>query len=70
MALALMLVQLTGPDGQRVDVNPAEVVSVRAPFIESHHAEGANCLLNMADGRTLTVKEECDMVRARLGEAK
>jgi hypothetical protein len=68
LIVALALVTLTGPDGQKIDVNPAEVVTVREPraSILEHIAPGTKCLLHMADGKMVMVVETCDEVRLRL----
>lgn len=68
--LAIALVQFTGPGGQRVDVNPAEVTSVREPRAvnKQHLAAETNCVLFMADGGFIAVAEQCDTVRQKLGQ--
>ena len=66
---AVVLVTLTGLDNQRIDINPAEVVSVRAPRVQEHFGEGIKCLLHTADGKFIAVIEDCDTVRRRLNEA-
>jgi hypothetical protein len=55
----LTLVELTGPDSQRIFVNPAEVTAVKEP----RGGDTGHCLLLMADGRLTTVAEACDEVR-------
>jgi hypothetical protein len=66
--LAVVLVQLSGPDGQWIDVNPREVVSVREPRVAEHFAPGIKCLLHMTDGKIITVVEDCETVRGKLTE--
>jgi hypothetical protein len=64
----IMLVELHGPDGQHVFVNPPEVTSLREPrgVNSGHWAPGTRCLLVMADGKFITVAEPCDEVRQKL----
>jgi hypothetical protein len=66
--LTLMLIQLTGPDSQPIDVNPALVVSVRPPRSYEHFGKDVRCLLHTTDGKVIVVTEDCDTVRQRLGE--
>ena len=71
-AVAVALVQLTGPDSQRIDVNPAEVTSVREPrgVDAGHWAKGTRCLVVMASGKFIAVAEDCASVRQRLEGAR
>ena len=64
----VLLIQFTGPDGQRIEVNPHEVVSVRTPRSQEHLAKDVKCLLHTADGKFVAVLESCDEVLQRLGE--
>ena len=64
--LAVYLVALTGPNEQRIEVNPAQVVSLRAPRSEEHFAQGVQCLLHTVDGKFIAVVEPCDAVRLKL----
>ena len=62
IVLALQLVAFTGPDNQLVYVNPAEVVTTRAPRDEQHFGPGIKCLIHMADGKFVAVIEDCATV--------
>jgi hypothetical protein len=66
--LVLLLIQFTGPDDQRIDLNPADVVTTRTPRGDEHFAKGIKCLINTVDGKFITVKEDCEIVRQRLGK--
>src|SRR5215831_9378637 len=49
--LALILVEFHGPSGQRLEINPAAVSSLREPIdIRSHLAPGAHCVIVMSNG--------------------
>lgn len=69
LVLALVLVQLTGPDGrQRIDINPNRVTSVRDPSgPKGHLAHGTHCVLGMSNGKFIAVSEDCATVRQRVG---
>jgi hypothetical protein len=65
--VALLLVHLIGPGGQRIDVNPARVTSVREPIGTGHWTKGTNCVLVMSNNRVIALREECATVRVKLG---
>jgi hypothetical protein len=64
----LDLVQFTGPDNQKIDVNPVAVISVRAPRGAEHLGHGVKCLIHTADGKFIAVVEDCGTVKRRLEE--
>jgi hypothetical protein len=66
MIFLVVLVYLTGPDDQRIEVNPETVVTVREPRGTQHLAKGIQCLIHTTDGKFITVKENCDIVRQKL----
>ena len=72
LILALALVTFSGPDGQRIDVNPADVVTVRQPRgSESDHFDpDIKCLISTVDGKFIAVTTDCATVRQRLGMSK
>ena len=56
--------------GVEIDINTALITNMRGP--EAGHKNitpGVNCLINMSDGKFVTVKETCDEVR-RVMEAR
>ena len=65
-ALALLLLRLTGVDGSEIDVNPAEIVSLRnsASDEDTFHA-GAMCVVKTVDGSFFGVRESCEAIRER-----
>jgi hypothetical protein len=70
MIVAILLVQLTGPDGsQRIDINANEVTSIREPRADAgeHFAKGTHCVIVMTSGTFVAVSEDCATVRQRLG---
>lgn len=68
-AFAMTLVELHGPTGQRLELNPAEVSSLREPIdIKGHWARGTHCIVVMANGGFIAVTEDCDTVKQKLQE--
>lgn len=65
--VAVTLITLTGLDGQTIYVNPAEVVSIRAPTSDLLH-EGVKCSLQTADGRLVNVVNTCDEIHKLFNE--
>ena len=70
--IVLQLVVLQTLDGREVHINPAQVTSVvsRAPSGNRALTDKAQCVINLTDGKFITVAEDCDSVRRRLEEAK
>ena len=63
LIIALHLVQLTGPNGQRIYINPVDVVTIRQPTAGADHFHAAvQCVIFTVDGRWLGVVESCDNV--------
>jgi hypothetical protein len=70
LIIATALVQLTGPGGQIIDVNPAEIVSLREPQQTGYHhfENNVHCVINTVDGKFIAVIETCDIVRQKINE--
>lgn len=64
--LALLLIPLSGPDGQVIWVNPVEIVSMRAPRTSSGLHEDIQCTLTMADGHFIALIDGCGVVSQKL----
>jgi hypothetical protein len=61
--LALSLVELHGPSGQIIEINPVEVSSVRAPIdTPGHWGSGTRCVIVMTNGKSNAIKEDCATV--------
>jgi hypothetical protein len=65
--LALTLAEFHGPSGQRLDINTAEISSIREPTTNSHWGSGTHCVIVMSNGKFMAVAETCDGVRRKLG---
>jgi hypothetical protein len=68
----LHLLKLTGLDGQMIEVNPDQIVSLRVPREdqERHIHEKAQCLIHTTDGKFISVIETCERVQRLLEESK
>lgn len=69
MRWALALIALHGLDGQTIWVNPAEVISVRAPATDLLH-EGVKCTLQTVDGKLINVADDCETVLRGVKEVR
>jgi hypothetical protein len=73
IAAAVLLVLLHTPKGFEVYVNPQNVTSMRADDPSKQHelmTDAVRCMLNLSDGKFVSVVETCDQVRALFEEAK
>jgi hypothetical protein len=70
LVVAIVLVQFSGPSGTRIDINPAEVTSVRDPHAMpgQHYSRGTGCIIVMANGKFISVNEDCSSVRMKISE--
>ena len=66
--LTMHLLTVTGIGGEIVEINPAEVVSLRNPgaMNESHFHRLARCIITTGDGKFVAVKETCKQVHELL----
>jgi hypothetical protein len=64
----LALVELHGPTGQAIYLNPHEVTSLREPQTQGHLAPGTRCLIYMSNRNFIAVREACGEVRQRMEE--
>jgi uncharacterized protein YlzI (FlbEa/FlbD family) len=63
-SVLIILHTLTGAE---IAINPKLITSMRASIPDQANkvlAQGVNCLINMTDGKFVTVKESCNEVRA------
>jgi hypothetical protein len=70
--VALALIIVTGPGGQVISVNPAEIISLKEPQRTGyHHFEpDVHCVINTVDGKFIAVTETCDVVRKEIDDAE
>jgi hypothetical protein len=62
----IILIQVTGPDTQVIDINPSQVVTVRPPRVSDHFGPGVHCLINTTDGKFVGVVQTCETVQKLL----
>lgn len=71
--VVLILLMLHGPDGREIDVSVDEITSLHCKLPEVPNklfAEGVNTIINLTDGKYVSVSEPCIEVRARIEEAQ
>lgn len=61
-AVLFVLIELHTVDGAVIQVAPQSIVSMHGRRSGQLFHEGAKCLLNLADGKFIVVKETCDEV--------
>jgi hypothetical protein len=69
--VVLQLVLLHGPDGQEIEVNVAEISTLREPRedAQQHFGKNVNCVVIMTNGKFVSVREPCHkIVEAVRGE--
>jgi hypothetical protein len=64
--LALVLIQLTGPDGQAILLDRDKITTLRSPRSTEYFAPGTHCLVFTVDGKNVNVTETCEQVRKML----
>jgi ribosomal protein S4E len=64
--IVFALILLHGPDGREIDVSVDEITSLQCklPKIDNKlFADGVNTVINLTDGRFVSVRETCQQVR-------
>jgi hypothetical protein len=66
--LVLTLIELHGPTGQVLEINPALVSSLRQPIDtqRQHWGQGTHCVVVMSNGGFIAVAEDCPTVLDKL----
>jgi len=64
--VAVHLLKLTGLDGQIIEVNPEQIVSIRVPRDEGTLHSGIRCLIHTTDGKFIAVLETCEVIQKLL----
>ena len=70
-SLAIAWLALTGPAGQVIYVNPAEVISMREPSAlakQQHFPPGTRCILGTNGGGFIAVHNSCQDVFQKLAD--
>lgn len=58
------LILLHGPDGKEIWINPDLIVSMRPKAGQGNFTDQANCLINLGDGKFVTIIEDCPTVKS------
>jgi len=66
LLVALHLIKVTGLDGQIIELNPEQIVSLRVPREEGTLHAGIRCLIHTTDGKFISVLETCESVQKLL----
>lgn len=64
--VAVDLIEVHGPDGQRAYVNTHEISSLREPAdkdLRQHFPPKVHCVVMTTNGKFLAVTETCDQIR-------
>ena len=74
LTAAVFLLLLHAPDGQEIRIAPDQVTSLHAPRTDpssqKHFAPTVHCLINLTDGKFVSVVEECPQIQKLLEERK
>jgi hypothetical protein len=62
--VATTLIVLHGGSGVAIEVNPNQVTHLRRSDGGKNFSGSVTCMINLADGKFVTVRESCEEVRA------
>jgi hypothetical protein len=63
------MLQLHGPGGQVIDINPDHITTLRQRHLgklEEHLAKEVRCIIKMSDGSFNLVVEDCELIRKEI----
>jgi uncharacterized protein YlzI (FlbEa/FlbD family) len=66
--VAFHLIVVHGGDGQDIEINPREIVSMRGREEGKNFAKGVECMINTSDGKFIAVAETCNEVYQKIEE--
>lgn len=68
LSFVAAFIELQGPDGQIVYINPYQIISIREPrgTDRGHWAPGTKCLVMTSDGKFITTTDTCAGIRKKL----
>lgn len=73
MFVLFILIALHGPDGREIDVSVDEITSLQCkiPRVENKlFVEGVHSIVNLTDGRFVSVRETCLEIRNMISSAQ
>lgn len=62
------LLILHGPDGREITINPESITSMFKPAKGGLGHEQANCIVNLTDGKFVSVTEKCADIEKSIKE--
>ena len=72
--VAVQFLDLTGPAGQHVEINPEQIVSLREPREDLAPGlkwpDKAKCIVTMTDGKFVAVTEPCSFIKEMIAGNK
>jgi len=70
MTILVVLLVLHTLDGREIDINPQKITSMREAKADDksgkYFTEGVRCMVNLSDGKFVSVIETCAQIRALL----
>ena len=63
LLVSVVMIQLTGPNGNRIDVNPHDIVTIREPQVPGFFDAKVKCVLFTLDNQFIGIRETCAQVR-------
>ena len=70
LAATLQLLMFTGPNGNKVEINPKLITSIREPQVVGHYDPKVRCVIYTSDSQFIGVRETCERVRQILMDEK
>jgi uncharacterized protein YlzI (FlbEa/FlbD family) len=71
MIMLVAMIVLHSATGVEIDLNEKLITNMRNPEPGNKlFSENVKCLVNMSDGKFVTVRETCEEVKAKIGRDK
>ena len=70
LVIGVQLIAFTGPNGNKIEINPKLITSIREPQVVGHYDPKVRCVIYTSDSQFIGVKETCDRVRQMLTDEK
>ena len=70
MTVAQALLILHSVSGVAVEINPNAITHLRNPDTSHSFTEKARCMVNLSDGKYVTVIETCEQVRRAIEDLR
>jgi len=75
LSIVVIFITLHAPNGDKIDINPDSITSMRDRASQNDAdgrlmAKGIECMINLSDGKYVSVVEHCDQVRGLIEAAR